>query len=188
MFPSALRSALPNFLSMSRLLAVPLAIWLMLSGHMTGAFWVFVLAGVTDALDGFFARQFGVRSVLGSYLDPIADKALLMSAYVTLGLLGHVESWLVILVVFRDLLIMGGALLFLVFAGSLYMRPLLISKVNTTAQILLAALVLARLGLGLDDGGLAGALVYVVAATTFASGAAYLALWGLRLVRWGDFR
>ncbi len=188
MIPTSLRAAIPNLISMFRLLAVPVAVWFMLSDHMASAFWLFVLAGVSDALDGFLARRFGSRSMLGSYLDPIADKALLMSVYVTFGYLGHLESWLVILVVFRDLLIIGGALLYLMLAGSLAMQPLLISKFNTTAQIVLAAVLLATLGLGLEDRGAADALVYVVAATTLLSGAAYLAIWGWRIVRMGDFR
>ncbi len=186
--PPVLRAALPTLITMGRLLAVPVAVWLILSGRMTAAFWLFVAAAVSDALDGFFARRFQVRSLLGSYLDPLADKVLLVSVYLTLGQLGHVAIWLVIMVVFRDLLILGGALLYLVLGQSLQMQPLLISKLNTMAQLLLPTVVLARLGLGFDDAGVGAALVYVVAATTLASGGAYLAIWGWRILRLGAFK
>ena len=188
MIPFPLRTALPNLLSLGRLLAVPVAIWLMLTDHHMAALWLFVVAGVSDALDGFLARQFGVRSVIGSYLDPIADKVLLVSVYITLGYKGHIESWLVILVVFRDFLILGGAALHFMLGGTLGLRPLLISKINTTAQLVLAGLVLGKLALTFDDYGMTVVLTYAVAVTTFVSGAAYLAVWGWRMLGMGQVR
>lgn len=185
---STLLAALPNLISLARLLAVPLAVWLILSDKLAAAFWLFVAAGVSDALDGFIAKNWGVRTVLGGYLDPLADKALLMSVYVTLGYRGQIESWLVILVVFRDVLIIGGAILYHTLTQSLKMQPLFISKLNTAAQIALAAVVLAHLGLGIDERGLVSVLVHVVAATTFLSGAAYLVVWGWRILRMEDIR
>ena len=182
----AFLAVLPNLISLARLLAVPLAVWLIVSDKFAAAFWLFVAAGVSDALDGFIAKNFGRRTVLGAYLDPLADKVLLVSVYVTLGLHGHIVNWLVILVVFRDLLIIGGALLYQTLTLSLKMRPLLISKLNTAAQIALIAVVLAHLGLGIDDRGAIALLVYVVAATTFLSGAAYVAIWGWRAARMED--
>ena len=95
---------LPNILSFCRLLAVPIAVWLMLDQHFTAAFWLFVAAGLTDAIDGFLAKRFGWETELGSYLDPLADKALLVSVFVVLGWTGHIPLWLTIMVVFRDLL------------------------------------------------------------------------------------
>jgi cardiolipin synthase len=188
LIPRPLRAALPNLMSLGRLLAVPVAIWLMLNERHMAALWLFVAAGVSDALDGFLARQFGVRSAVGSYLDPIADKVLLVSVYVTLGYKGHIESWLVILVVFRDFLILGGAALYYLVGGSLRMQPLLISKVNTAAQLVLAGLVLAKLAFAIEDGGATVVLTYTVAVTTFASGAAYLAIWGWRMLGMGQVR
>ena len=173
--------ALPNLISMGRLLAVPVAVWLIVSGHLAAAFWLFVAAGISDAVDGYIARRFALRTTIGSFLDPIADKALLVGVYVTLGAMGHLESWLVILVVFRDLLIVGGSVLYRLLAGTIEMQPMFISKINTAAQITLAGVRLAELGLGLAYPPLGELLVDVVAATTLLSGAAYVATWGWRI-------
>jgi cardiolipin synthase (CMP-forming) len=173
----------PNLISLSRLLSVPVAVWLIIAGHTTVAFWLFVAAGLSDALDGFIAKRYGARTVLGGFLDPLADKALLVSVYVTLGYEGHIQLWLVILIVFRDVLIIGGALLYQTLTQALRMEPLAISKINTAAQIGLAALLLARLGLGFEDHGATEILVHVVAATTLLSGAAYVIKWGVRAAR-----
>ena len=169
---------LPNIISITRLLLVPLAVWLIVSGLYPAAFWLFMIAGVSDAVDGFFARLFDAQTPLGSYIDPLADKMLLVGVYVTLGLQGLLPDWLVILVVFRDLLIIGGALLLYAMSNqSLSMTPLWISKINTVAQLALAAIVLARAALFFDDGGALEILIYLVAATTFVSGMGYLGRW-----------
>jgi cardiolipin synthase (CMP-forming) len=182
-------TALPNLISLARLLAVPLAIWLILQDRYGSAFWVFAAAGASDALDGFIAKQFGLRTVLGGFLDPLADKALLMSVYVTLGYRGQVDTWLVILIVSRDVLIIGGAILYQTVTQSLTMQPLLVSKINTAAQIGLVVLVLAKLGLGMvHDYGIIDAMVAIVAATTVLSGGAYVAIWGWRIFRMQDTR
>jgi len=170
----------PNLISLARLLMVPVVIWLVLDGDLLAAFWLFVAAGVSDAVDGFIAKRFNAGSVLGGFLDPLADKALLVSVYVTLGYKGYLENWLVIMVVFRDLLIIGGALLFHTITQSLTMTPLKISKINTAAQIVLAAVMLAAGGFEVDFGWARDALVYLVAATTLASGAAYVVRWTRR--------
>ncbi len=171
---------LPNLITLARLLSVPLTVWLILIDQMAVAFWLFVAAGISDAVDGFLAKRLNVTTNLGRYLDPLADKALLASVYVALGVHqpAYLPVWLVILVVFRDILIVGGALLIRIFTEqAMRFEPLKISKVNTAMQITLAAVVLARLGLGVGDGGLSQALIYTVAATTFTSGAAYLVRW-----------
>ena len=184
---SPLLTALPNLISLARLLAVPLAVWLIIQDRYGLAFWVFAAAGVSDALDGFIAKQFNLRTVLGGFLDPLADKALLMSVYIALGYRGQVETWLVILIVSRDILIIGGAILYQTMTQSLTMQPLLISKINTGAQIALAALLLAKLGLDVStDYGVVAAASLFVAATTILSGAAYIAIWGWRIFRIED--
>lgn len=167
---------------MARLLSVPLTIWLILEGQFLFAFWTFIAAGVSDAIDGFIARRYNARSVLGGYLDPLADKALLVSVYVTLGYVGEIDSLLVILVVSRDVMIIGGSLLLLVLTDSFEIDPLALSKINTVVQIVFAALVLGKLGLALDDRRALEMLAYLVAATTLASGAAYLVTWWRRLI------
>jgi len=168
---------IPNVISLARLLAVPVIVWLILGGQMLPAFWVFVAAGISDAVGGFIAKRFDAETEVGKYLDPIADKILLVGVYVSLGNQSYVETWLVIMVVFRDVLIVGGALLFHTLTQSLSMRPLMISKVNTAAQIVLAAVVLGINGLGLTDPGVVEALAYAVAATTLLSGGAYVVTW-----------
>lgn len=168
---------LPNLITLARLFAVPLAVWLIIQGEMALAFWLFVAAGVSDAVDGFIAKRFGARSHVGAVLDPVADKALLVSVYVSLGATGFLPSWLVILVVFRDILIVGGVLTLYVLGQEPAIRPLFVSKANTALQIVLAAAVLLHAGYGVPSVGVVEALLWIVAATTFASGAAYVARW-----------
>ena len=172
-----------NALSLARLFTSPLVVWLILTGEMAFAFWVFLAAGVSDAVDGFIAKRIEKATVLGAYLDALADKALLVGVYVALGVEGHLELWLVILVVFRDILIVGGAILFRLLTRTLTMQPLMVSKVNTVTQIVLAAVVLGRLGLDVAIDGVVVVLVYAVAATTLASGGAYLIDWTRRAAR-----
>jgi len=181
--------ALPNLITLARLLAVPLMVWLILQDDFAAAFWVFLAAGVSDAVDGFIAKNFGARTVVGGFLDPLADKALLVSVYLTLGYRGQVENWLVILIVFRDVLIIGGAILYQTMTQALTMQPLLVSKVNTAAQIALAVLLLAKLGFNMADTyGIIAGMVHVVAASTLLSGGAYVAIWGWRIFSMEDAR
>jgi len=175
---------LPNLLSLLRLVLVPAIIWLIVRQQFGAAFWVFVVAGLTDALDGLLAKRLGAVSRLGSYLDPLADKALLVGIYVTLGMTGALPLWLVLLVVFRDVVIVGGALLVHALTHRLEMQPLKISKLNTALQIVLAALVLAGPAFALDFADAVPVLIYLCAVTTVASGAAYVATWLARLHEW----
>ena len=165
--------SLPNLISLARLFAVPLMVWLIVAGEMTAAFWVFVAAGISDAVDGFIAKRFDAITTFGSYIDPLADKALLVSCFVALGIEGQIANWLVILVVFRDVVIIGGAILALPLGRPVIMRPLFISKLNTTTQIILVALVLAEIGVGVHEAKLIVLMQYIVAATTLASGIGY---------------
>jgi cardiolipin synthase len=168
---------LPNLITLARLFAVPLAVWLILQREMALAFWLFVAAGISDAVDGFIAKRFGARSRVGAVLDPVADKALLVSVYVTLGATGFLPSWLVILVVFRDVLIVGGVLTLYVLGQEPPIRPLFVSKANTAMQILLAATVLLNAAYGVPASGVVAVLLWITAVTTLASGAAYVARW-----------
>ena len=168
---------IPNSLTLVRIVLVPLVVWLIIDHEMTAAFLLFLLAGFSDAADGYIAKRYGWRSELGAYLDPIADKALLVSIYVTLGLAGHLPVWLVIAVVSRDILIVGAVVLSWMLSRPLTMHPLLISKVNTFAQIVLAGLVLAELGLGLGLEPVVKVLIWVTGALTILSAAAYFWAW-----------
>jgi cardiolipin synthase len=168
---------IPNLISILRLFLVPLTIWLISSDKTRWAFFAFVLAGVSDAVDGFLARQFNMGSALGAYLDPLADKALLVSIYVTFAVLNEIPVWLPILVVSRDFLIIGGVLLAWMLGVPITMRPRAISKVNTLAQIMLAALVLGDLAFPGDLSVLRSLMVYLVGALTLASAVVYALDW-----------
>ncbi len=165
---------LPNVISFARLCAVPLAIWLVLHRELMAAFGLFTAAGVSDAVDGWLARRWG-GSAVGAMLDPMADKALLIGMFVTLAAVDVLPDWLAILVVFRDVVIVGGVLVLWYTETPVAVRPLMISKVNTAAQLVLVGVALLLAGLGIESPALLSALVWAVAATTLASGAAYLA-------------
>ncbi len=173
-----LRTLLPNLISLARLLAVPIAVYVILQGEYALAFWIFVAAGVSDAVDGFLAKRLDAVTEIGTYLDPLADKVLLVGVYVALNRMDHIATWLVFLVVFRDFLIIGGAILYHTLTQSLKMDPLFISKVNTVTQITFAGVVLGELGLEVRISFLSEVLGYIVALTTFVSGAAYVYKWG----------
>ena len=169
--------SIPNLISLGRLLTVPVTVWLILVQEIEAEFWVFLVAAASDAVDGQIAKRFGAMTELGAYLDPLADKALLVAVYVSLGYKGLLPLWLVILVVFRDALIVGGVILIHTVSDSVTMRPLMISKINTAAQLILAILVLGVRGFDIADGGLTLVLSYLVGASTLASGAAYVVTW-----------
>lgn len=169
---------LPNLISLARLLSVPLEVYLILHSEYELAFWLFVLAGISDAVDGWVAKGLKQTSWLGSYLDPIADKTLLIGVFVTLGVQGQIPSWLVILVVFRDLMILGGVMLQSAFVKKdIKITPSVASKVNTAVQIIFVALVLANLGLIEGLANVVDLLSYLVALTTVMSGAGYVVSW-----------
>jgi cardiolipin synthase len=172
--PSDAVFTLPNAITFARLCAVPGAVWLMLQHRLDLAFWVFVAAGVSDGIDGWLARVRNARSRLGAVLDPAADKALLVSVYVTLAVLGVLPDWIAILVVFRDVLIVGGVLLLTLLSQPPRIRPLMISKLTTLLQIALAAAALAHAGHGWIDAWLVETLVWATATATVASGATYV--------------
>jgi cardiolipin synthase len=176
---------LPNFLTLGRIIAVPVVVWLISVGRFQAAFWCFVAAGVTDAVDGYLARRLNQRTTLGAYLDPVADKALLVSIYVSLGLVGHLPSWLVILVVSRDLMIVGAVILSWLMERPVAIRPLFVSKANTAGQITLAAIVLCDLGFPMDLSWLVQVAILTVAALTLISAGAYMVQW-VRHMTGGD--
>jgi cardiolipin synthase len=169
--------SIPNLITLGRILLVPIVVWAISQGLMWLAFVLFLAAGVSDAVDGFLAKRFNMTTVLGAYLDPLADKALIVSIYVTLGVNGLIPRWLVILVVSRDILIIGGIMLSWVLGTPLKIKPLLVSKLNTVAQIAFACVVLGSLGFGIEVPLLNLVLTGLVAALTSLSVAAYVAEW-----------
>lgn len=177
---------IPNFISVVRLLMAPLTVWLILDNRLDVAFWVFVAAGLSDALDGFLARRFEATSEFGEFLDPIADKTLLVCIYVTLGVQGLLPSWLVILVVTRDALIVGAHLLAAALGTKIPRKPLLVGKLNTLGQITLAALVLGKAGLSINFDAIVPWLGYIVGVTTVISGVLYLIRCGRAIAQTED--
>ena len=168
---------IPNLITIARLIMVPIVIAMILQGRWVTAFAVFVLAAVSDAVDGFIARNFDMRSELGAHLDPIADKALLVSIYVTLAMVGSVPPWLAIAIVARDAMIIAAIMLSWVMNRPVAIKPRLIGKLCTAAQIAFAAFALAINAFGFDFGGFEDATAAVVAALTVASAGAYLGGW-----------
>lgn len=179
-------SFVPNLITLGRLILVPVIIYLIGNQAYEAAFWVFVAAGISDGVDGFIAKRFGYTTTLGAYLDPVADKALLVSIFVSLGMQELIPFWLVILVVSRDVLIVGAVLISWLIGFVVTMRPLMVSKINTTAQIAYAAAVLAVLGFAFEAhvGTLLILGAYFTGLTTVVSGASYLVDWVRDVSAW----
>ncbi len=169
---------IPNLITLARLIAVPVVILLLLDGDFGWAFAMFVAAGISDGVDGAIARHVpGQASELGRLLDPVADKALLVSIFVVLAAIGRAPMWLTVLVVSRDVLIVGGVILSWLASKPIPIVPLLISKANTVAQILYVILLLGGLGLAWRLEWLVDIMGWMVAALTLVSAAAYVRGW-----------
>lgn len=177
------RHDLPNLISILRLLLVLPVVFALLKENYKAALVLFAVAGVSDALDGYIAKHYGWTSRLGSILDPIADKALLLSTYVTLGILGRLPLWLVAAIVFRDMVIFGGAVTYHFLIGKFEMSPSLLSKVNTFAQIMLALIVVMTAELIAVPDRYIQVLIYTVLVTTTLSGIDYVWNWGHQALR-----
>ena len=168
---------IPNLITIGRLLLVPLVIVMIVGANWQAAFILFLVAGISDAVDGFLAKRCGMASELGAWLDPLADKALIVSIYITLAIVGIIPVWLVIVVVSRDLMIVAAVILSWLLDKPLTIAPIVVSKLNTAAQIGFAALALSSRAFGIELGSLAPACELVVALLTVASMTAYLAFW-----------
>ncbi len=169
--------SIPNLITLGRVILVPVVFWFLLTNQMTAAFIVFVIAGVSDAVDGYLAKTYGWETELGAYLDPLADKLLIVCIFVALGVRGELPSWLVIAVVSRDVLIVMGIVLSWLLGNPVAIKPLALSKANTVAQISLAAIVLADEAFGFGLAAVRLALVWLTAVLTLGSLAAYLDAW-----------
>jgi cardiolipin synthase (CMP-forming) len=168
---------LPNFITLGRVIAVPVVFWLLLSGESKAAFFVFVAAGISDAVDGFLAKRFNLQTELGAYLDPLADKLLIVSIYIALGVRQEIPLWLVVAVVTRDILILSAVMLSWGLNQPVRIQPLVVSKLNTLSQLLLASFVLADIGFNLGFEQTRLALVWITGVLTSLSLAAYLRAW-----------
>ncbi len=170
-------ASLPNLITLARLLLAPLAVLMIVSQRFLPAFAIFVIAGLSDGVDGFIAKRFDLRTELGAYLDPLADKALLVSIYVTLAAVGELPAAIAIIVVSRDLMILIAVLISWLLDNPVAIRPVWVSKFNTVAQIAVAALVLGVKAFGVAPLPGETFAIWLVGASTIASGAVYVAQW-----------
>jgi cardiolipin synthase (CMP-forming) len=171
---------IPNLLCVFRILLTWPVAWAILEGRYPIALGLFLLAGFTDLLDGFLAKRFSWQSRLGGMLDPIADKLLLATSFVTLWLAGYVPGWLLAAVVARDLVIVVGAGVYRWLIGPFDAEPSVISKLNSFLQLLYVVLTLSLLVFALPGPGPIAALGWAVFATTVVSGVHYVIRWGGR--------
>jgi cardiolipin synthase len=169
--------SIPNLITLARILAVPVILWAITSGEMRIAFALFLAAGLSDLVDGYLAKRFGMATELGAYLDPLADKAMIVSIYVALGIVEAIPRWLVILVVSRDIMIVCAVILSWLVDKPVKLKPIAVSKLNTVAQIVYATVVLAALTFGWEIPLVIGVLMAVVAVLTLLSVAFYVAEW-----------
>jgi len=175
MVPAAL--TLPNLLTGLRLVLVPVVVWHIQVADMWSAFWWFVVAAVTDLLDGNLARRLDQRSVLGAWLDPIADKAMLLSTLLALAWAGSLPFWLAMVVVLRDGVVLFGAGAYRWLTGRLEVAPTLSGKAATFAEFTLVSLILADLALGPGLIEWLEPLIVLTAILVVASGLHYVLLW-----------
>ena len=184
--PTGTHLTIPNLITILRLVLVPAVMLAMLQARWDWAFAGFLIAGISDGVDGFIARRFNQQSELGAYLDPMADKLLLVSVFVVMGFIGQLPLWLVVTMVSRDALIVCAVLLSSIMAHPVEMKPLFVSKANTAIQIVLAAVVLGELALAVDLDPLRPALILLSGVLTVASAAAYLVAWLRHMSGYGE--
>ncbi|MBK1724719.1 CDP-alcohol phosphatidyltransferase family protein [Thiocystis violacea] len=178
-------SDLPNIISVIRLIAVIPVVYLLIQHEFGWALILFAAAGASDGLDGFLAKHYGWQSRLGGILDPLADKTLLVCCFLVLGALGIIPLWLVLAVVFRDLLIVSGAVLYNYRVAEVEAAPIPVSKVNTAAQIVLVVAVLMDAGIYSLPASWIAALTWFCLMTIIVSGAQYVWIWGRKALRQG---
>ena len=126
---------IPNFLSLLRIILVPLVVIFLIQGSYGKALFTFIVASLTDALDGTLARFLNHQTVLGAYLDPIADKLLLTASFVTLSVLGIIPSWLTVIVISRDFIILLGIIILSLISVPYVIKPAFVGKITTALQI-----------------------------------------------------
>jgi len=171
----------PNLLTVLRIAACPVLVLVLNAGNYPAALLLFLASGITDGMDGYIAKRFNCVSRLGAILDPIADKLLISSAYVMLALLGDIPFYLLVVVVFRDLVIVVGYfVLIVVMDEEVPIRPIYWSKVNTFLQIALVVMVLFSKSGWLVIPYLIPVLIAGVMLTSIISGCLYVYLWGFR--------
>ena len=178
---------IPNFLTVLRIVLVPVIVILLIQGEYGKALICFIIAGVTDGLDGLLARILNQTTVVGAYLDPLADKALVISMFMTLAIVGVIPGWLAVVVISRDCIILGGVLVLTLMSINLEIKPSFVSKINTTLQLvaIFFALLLKIGSAGKHFHDVFMFVCWLTAFFTVISGADYL-LKGMKLINRGD--
>jgi cardiolipin synthase len=151
--------------------------WLIIQGSYQLAFTLILIAGLSDGVDGYLARNYHWQTPSGALLDPLADKILLIGLFLVLGFKGLLPYWLIVLVISRDLIILAGAAMYQLVTRQLEIKPLFVSKINTATQIGLVALMAFHLAISPVSGWIIQMFIITVAVTTFVSGAIYVILW-----------
>jgi cardiolipin synthase len=173
------RTQLPNMISVFRIILVIPIVWALLTEQFSIAAFLFIVAGISDALDGFLAKRYQWESRLGSILDPVADKLLLLSSLLTLAWLGLMPGWLVWLAVCRDVMIVVGGIAYHHLIGRFSLMPLWSSKINTVSQIALVALIICQQLYPVFDAAVMS-MIWIVMASILISGSEYVLVWGIR--------
>jgi cardiolipin synthase len=178
---------IPNFLTVLRIVLVPIIVILLIQGQFTKALVCFIIAGVTDGLDGMLARVLNQMTVVGAYLDPLADKVLVISMYATLAVIGVIPGWLAVIVISRDFIILGGILVLTLMSVNMEIKPSLVSKINTMLQLatIFVALLLKAGGAEKHFREVFVFVYWLTAIFTVISGGDYLVK-GMKLINRGD--
>lgn len=174
---------IPNVISIARIGLVWPIVHLLLDRQFNLALVLMVIAGLSDALDGWLARHYHWQSRLGSYLDPAADKLLLVTGYIALASMDLLPVWLVATVVLRDAIILIGALAYYLLVGPFDGQPLIISKLNTFLQLVLLITVIISQSIGIPLQIFLDIASITVFITTVVSGISYAYIWGKRYYR-----
>lgn len=173
-------TTIPNLITLFRIATIPVLILLLRDQQYAWALFVFAVSGISDGLDGWIAKRWNMSSQLGAILDPLADKALIFCSYLMLMLLGDIPFWLFLAVVFRDVLILVGTMLYFLLNGQVKMSPSLLSKLNTFTQLVLVVFILVQRAFMLDYPVATEYLLYATFVTTVLSGVHYLWTWIIR--------
>lgn len=173
---------IPNIISIIRIILIVPIVYLLMAGKFQYALALFVIAGISDALDGYLAKRFNWFSHLGSILDPLADKLLLVSCYIVLGWMVLIPAWLVAVVIIRDVVIVVGSIVYHYKIEHFQAAPSIASKLNTFMQIVLVIVVIVDRAIWKFSPLLIESLVYIVLLTTVISGYGYIKVWGLRAI------
>jgi cardiolipin synthase len=172
---------IPNILTLSRIIITPVIVYAILIDEAMMALILMIIAGITDMLDGAIARYFNQRTTVGAYLDPLADKLMLISMFVTLFIIGEVPLFLFLAVIFRDAIIVVGAIAYEMVTHSLKMEPSMVSKATTFMQIIYVVTLLLHMASPLGDIWIQ-MVIWITFVITCISGLHYMFAWTRKAV------